>query len=137
MNKAIRILCLFVLVFAIVGCENEVVPEAFVQEEDVSLTHRGVVIFKYDGNTCQLSYNDKRHEFKAMHDDMAHYFILKCDADLSEIDQSVIAQLSYTTSDNLKVEKNLSFKVIKIDQSRGLIWLWNNTKKLGLVVRKI
>lgn len=137
MNKIICILGSFLLAFLAIGCKQESVNEVLMQESGVSLRHRGTVIFKYEGNTCQLSYNDKRHEFKVMDDDMANYFILKCDVDPTEIDQNIVAQLSYTTSNDLKVEKDLNLKVVKIDQSSGLIWLWNSTKKLGVVVRKI
>jgi hypothetical protein len=68
---------------------------------------------------------------------MANYFVFKTDSDLSDLGQEVTAELEYTTTDDVVVEQGLVFKVERLDQSTGMIWLWCNARKIGVVVRKI
>lgn len=138
MNKLYAIISAFLFALMVTGCEPPyIVDEVLLQEDRVSLVQRGSPIFEYEGNTCQLSYNAKKHEFRAMDDDMAHYFILTCDADLSDVGQQVIAKLKYTTDTDIIEQEGVTFKVEKIDQSCDMFWLWSNDTKIGVVVRKI
>lgn len=138
MNKFTAIISAFLFALLVTGCEPPyIVDEILLQEDKVSLVQRGVLIFEYEGNTCQLSYNADRHEFRAMDDDMAHYFILTCDADISDVGQQVIAKLKYTTDTDIIEQEGLTFRVEKMDQSSDMFWLWSNDAKFGVVVRKI
>ena len=125
MNR-IYAISLFLLSFIIAGCEQYVVDEALMQKEDVSLVIRGEVVLEYEGNTCQMAYNAKRCEYRMMDDDMAHYFILSCNADLM-----------YTTVNDIRTEKGLTFKVERYVPSTDMFWLWCQSKRIGVVVRKI
>ena len=122
----------------IAGCEPPyIVDEILLQEDRVSLVQNGAIVFEYDGNTCQLSYNAKRNEYRAMDDDMADYFIFRSNASLSDVGQEVTAELEYTTPSDVKIEQGLIFRVERMDQSTGLVWLWCNSNNIGVVVRKI
>jgi hypothetical protein len=72
-----------------------------------------------------------------MDDDMAHYFILSCNADLSDVGQEVTADLMYTTVNDIRTEKGLTFKVERYVPSTDMFWLWCQSKRIGVVVRKI
>lgn len=138
MNKLTAIFVASVSALIITGCEPPyIVDEILLQEDRVSLVQNGAIVFEYDGNTCQLSYNAKRNEYRAMDDDMANYFVFKTDSDLSDLGQEVTAELEYTTTDDVVVEQGLVFKVERLNQSTGMIWLWCNARKIGVVVRKI
>lgn len=138
MNKFAAIFSAFLFALIISGCEPPyIVDEILLQEDRVSLVQNGVVVFEYDGNTCQLSYNAKRNEYRAMDDDMANYFIFRSNASLSDVGQEVTAELEYTTPSDVKLEQGLIFRVERMDQSTGLVWLWCNSNKIGVVVRKI
>ena len=136
MNR-IYAISIFLLSFIIAGCEQYVVDEALMQKEDVSLVIRGEVVLEYEGNTCQMAYNAKRCEYRMMDDDMAHYFILSCNADLSDVGQEVTADLMYTTVNDIRAEKGLTFKVERYVPSTDMFWLWCQSKRIGVVVRKI
>ena len=136
MNR-FAVISLFLLTMTFAGCDPYKVDELLLQKEGVSLVVRGEVVFDYDGNRCQMSYNAQRCEYRVMDDDMAHYFVLKCDADLSDVGQEITADLCYTTASNVKEETGLTFKVEQVVQSSGTYWLWCNSKKIGVVVRKI
>lgn len=136
MMNRFALVCIFLLLMISAGCNPYEVDELLLQKEDVSLVVRGEVVFDYDGNTCQMSYNAKRCEYRVMDDDMAHYFLLRCNADLSDVGQEVTADLKFTTSTDVKEEKGLTFKVERVDQSEKF-WLWCNSRKIGVVVRKL
>ena len=134
-----RFACIAVILLSMIvsGCVPQLVDEIFMQKDDVSLVARGAVVMNYDGVSCQMAYNAKRHEFRVMDDDMAHYFVLKCDADPSDVDQELTADLKYTTLTDVKIESGLLFRIVKTEPSTGKFWLWCSSKKIGLVVRKI
>lgn len=136
MNRIAVITALILAVLTSVGCDPYEVDEVLMQKENVSLVIKGTVMFDYDGYTGQMSYNHKRNEYRVMDDDMAHYFFLRFDADLSDVGQEVGAILKYTTLSNVREEKNLTFRVEKTDPSSGMFWLWCQSKKIGVVVRK-
>ena len=119
------------------SCEPYEVDEILFQKEDVSLIIRGVAVFEYNENTCQVAYNAGKNEYRAMEDNMADYFVLKCSSDLSTEGQEVDADLTYTTSSNVRTEKGLTFRVERISPSTGTFWLWCQSRKIGVVVRKI
>jgi hypothetical protein len=136
MNR-LAVVSLFLLSIIFAGCDPYKVDELLLQKEGVSLVIRGEVVFDYDGNRCQMAYNAQRCEYRVMDDDMAHYFVFRCDADLSDVGQEVTADLSYTTSSDIRVEEDLEFKVDQVVPSSGTYWLWCNSRKIGVVVRKI
>lgn len=128
---------LFLLSMTLAGCVGYEVDELLMHKEGVSLIVRGEIVLDYDSNKGQMSYNSKRGEYRVMDDEMAHYFVFRCDADLSDIGQEVTADLKYTTASDVKTETSLTFKVERIEPSKGMFWLWCNSKKIGVVVRKI
>ena len=128
---------LFLLSMTLAGCVGYEVDELLMHKEGVSLIVRGKIVLDYDSNKGQMSYNGKRGEYRVMDDEMAHYFVFRCDADLSDIGQEVTADLKYTTASDVKTETSLTFKVERIEPSKGMFWLWCNSKKIGVVVRKI
>ena len=110
MNR-LAVVSLFLLSIIFAGCDPYKVDELLLQKEGVSLVIRGEVVFDYDGNRCQMAYNAQRCEYRVMDDDMAHYFVFRCDADLSDVGQEVTADLSYTTSSDIRVEKDLNLTI--------------------------
>lgn len=128
---------LFLLSMTLAGCVVYEVDELLMHKEGVSLIVRGEIVLDYDSNKGQMSYNAKRGEYRVMDDEMAHYFVFRCDADLSDIGQEVTADLKYTTASDVKTETSLTFKVERVEPSKGMFWLWCNSKKIGVVVRKI
>ena len=62
MNKFTAIFSAFLFALIIAGCEPPyIVDEILLQEDRVSLVQNGAIVFEYDGNTSQLSYNAKRN----------------------------------------------------------------------------
>ena len=117
------------------GCVQYDVTEVLLTRDDVSLTIKGNPLFVYDPDNCQVSYNTQKNEYRAMTDDGAKYFVLKADQSLSNFGQEFSADLRYTESGKEKSEKDLTFRIEKISNSEGLVWLWCPSDNIGLVIK--
>ena len=124
------------LILITAGCNRYDIDEILLQRDDVSLTIRGEVIFSYDPGTCQLGYNSENGIFRAYDDDLGHWFILSCRTTPDTEGQSLMADLEYTTQNDTKKIRNLKFTLKKNDRT-GKIWLWNDERKIGVVVKRL
>lgn len=116
------------------GCVEGMSVEEFNNETDIGLVIGSGYHFRYDEKNCQTGYNESRNEFWVMDDNMANYFILKCDA-FPDVGNTVKADLTYTTSNDIKTRTGLEFRVTDADSTTGKIWLWCKPKKIGAIVK--
>ena len=49
--------------------------------------------------------------------------------------QEFTADLTYTYAGSVVAEKDLLFRIEKIDNSTGLVWLWCSDSAIGIVVK--
>lgn len=130
------IIYIILCAMASAGCERFPVEEVLLQREDISLSLKGEVLMQYTPDTWQLSYNAVKNEFRIHDDRMANFFSLKCDSKPSHEGQELKATLQYTTASSTRTENNLSLTVERID-GQGQIWMWNRSKKFGIIVREL
>lgn len=131
-------IALYILVFAAVlvqSCNPYDIEEILISRDEVSLTMDGTPVFIYDEDKCQLAYNTERNEYRAMKDDMSEYFTLKAYQKLTSINQEFTADLTYTVSGDAKTKKGLTFKIEKISNESGLIWVWCKDGGIGAVIK--
>ena len=136
-NILVYIICMIALI-CICGCDKrQEMLTAIMEADKVTLNVRGTIVFSYDETTCQLAYNTERNEYRAMTDDMSSWFVLKTQARMTTLDQEFVADLVYKTSKDKdeKSEKNRTFRIIKIDNSSGLVWLNCSSRNINMVVR--
>lgn len=130
---------LYILAFAALvlahSCSPYKVEEILISRDDVSLTVEGVPVFIYNEDKCQLSYNNDRNEYRAMTDDMTDYFLLKAHQKLTSIDQQFTADLTYTTAGTANTLNDLTFKIEKISNESGLVWVWCKDNAIGIVLK--
>ena len=110
--------------------------EEFKNESGIGLTIKGKSVFQYDSADCQLGFNESRNEFWVTDDNMANYFILKCKKFPSEGD-SVTADITYTTDNDIVSRKGVVFQVLGYDSETEKISLWNQSRKIGVIVKII
>ena len=130
---------IYILILALVaasGCVAYLPEEILLPLEDISLTIKGEEIMKFDEGSCQLGYNNRKNEFRVLDDRLANWFILRCDALPSSVGQVLTCELEYTTPDDVKSIEDLEFSVEKTDEN-GLIWLWEGTRKIGVVIKTL
>lgn len=122
------------VIAATTGCARYDLDEVLLAREEVSLTMKKVVQFSFDPVDCQMSYNDARYEFRVYDDALANWFTLKCDAQPSSEGQSLKADVTWTTSSNTRTLRGLEFTIEKVT-SDGFIYMWNDSSKMGAVIR--
>lgn len=137
MKRIAKILALPLLassMAAVSGCDRGFNLEQFMQESDIGLSIKGNYILRYDPSDCQIGFNESRNEFWVTDDTMANYFILKCRS-FPEAGETVKADLTYTTDDDLKVRSDLTFQVTEYDSSAETISLWSQAGRIGVIVK--
>lgn len=134
--KRIYIICIAVTMTLLSSCDRFQPEELLLPKSDISLTIKGEDQIRYDQKTWQLGHNAEKNEFRAVNDKLTDWMILRCNATPSTVGQSVTAYLEYTTSNDTKKINGLTFTVEKTSPE-GLIWLWNDDKKIGVVVKDL
>ena len=133
MKKLILLVSLAVLA----ACSpKETVDEVFVQSTDIQLRIDGVTLHTYQPLTWQLGSNRSRRQFRVMKDDGTASYTLTCSEWPAQLDQTLQADLEWTSGSSVKNESSLSMKVVKTDAD-GTVWLWCNDKKIGVSIRTL
>lgn len=131
-----RIIIIFTAVLAAVGCNPYDIDEILLQRDDISLTVKGELVFSYAPADCQLGQNEESGSFRIFDDKLGNWFILNCRTTPDTEGQSLKADLEYTSQTDTKKLNGLTFVVKKTDRN-GYVWLWNDERKIGVIVRKI
>lgn len=136
--RRMKLLLLCMVLLMLAGCSRDLynVQEILLSREDISLTFKGEEQLVYDPAGWQMGYNSARNEFRVSDDDMADYFIVRCDADPTDEGQELKADIIWTMQTTMKRYDGLKFEVRKV-ASGGKIWLWNRVHGIGVVVRKL
>jgi len=130
------IISAFAILFSLCGCKEYNVEEILLLREDISLTVKGETVISYDASDFQMGFNSKRNEFRVHDDLMANFFILSCSEIPTSEGQTIHVDMTWTGKTKTYTETDLKFSVEKVDDS-GLIWLWNSSDKIGVVIKDI
>ena len=131
-----RVLFIFSFILVLTGCNPENMETPFMETSDISLTWKGNTQVLYNASTCQLAYNDSKNEFRVYDDRLADWFVVRCEEKPSSEGQTVVADVSWTGERNPKVFNALEFTVRKISDN-GLIWMWNSSNRIGIIIKDI
>ena len=118
------------------SCVKYDLDEILLAKEDLSLTWKGVEQISYDPLTWQLSCNVKNFEYRVHDDSMANYYVIRLSGRPSEEGLDLMADVEWTVATNIKRYEGARFVVKKIGPD-GLIWLWSNTQKIGVVIKEM
>ena len=121
---------------ALTGCNPDFRENNLMEQSEISLIWKGTVQVTYNEHTGQIGYNDSRHESRIYDDKLANWFTVRFSEEPLEKGQELSADVSWTGSKNPKTFNGLSFTVKKISQD-GLIWLWNEREKIGIIIKDI
>jgi hypothetical protein len=130
-----RLLYIIGAALALTACRHDV-DEVLLGRSDISLTIKDELLVSFNENTCQLGYNTDRNEFRVYDEKFANWFILKCSADPTSEGKKIKADLEYTTDKDVKSLTGLELSVVKTSPE-GLIWLWEDEKKIGIIIKNL
>lgn len=130
-------LSLYVLIQLLVSsCMSYDMDEILLTRDDISMTLKGDLCVAFDPLTCQLGYNPDKNEFRVYDDVIGNFFVLRCNKTPDTEGMTLTATINYTTSSSTTSLSGLSFSVERLD-SDGTVWMWNSSKKIGIVVKKL
>lgn len=131
-----RFLAISAILMTAAGCCRYDVDEVLLMRDDISLTQKGTVMMSYDPLSCQMSHDKATNTFRVYDDMIANWFIVKCSERPDNEGQELTADVTWTTAKDTKTEKELKFTVEKTD-AQGQIWMWNKSKKIGIVIKNL
>ena len=132
MQRLIRILAMAAI---LTGCCHDI-DEILLEREDISFTLKGKDMFRYDPLTCQLSHSHEENIYR-MHDDrMSEWVTVQCSERPDTEGQEITAEIRWTASSSIRSEDGLKFSVQKTSAD-GRVWLWNKSKKIGIVIKNL
>ena len=129
-----RLSAIFISICLLLGsCKESPDLTEFSETDLVRMEVDGSAVLVYDANTCQMAFNRERGEFRVHTDTMSDYFTLKVSEIPTDLGQEVSADLSWTTSTDVRERKNVTLLLVNIQGDR--LWLWDAAGKTGLEVR--
>ena len=131
-----RIFVIFAILFTAAGCCRYDIDEVLLMRDDISITQKGVVMMSYDPVRCQMSHDKATNTYRGYDDLIADWFIVKCSERPDNEGQELTADVTWPTAKATKTEKGLKFVVEKTD-AQGHIWMWNKSKKIGIVIKNL
>lgn len=131
-----RILTIAIILIGLAGCKRQEEVKITASLTDISLSWKGKTQISYNPANYQLAYNDSKFEYRVYDDKLANWFIVRCSEEPGVEGETVIADVSWTGANSTKSFSALSFEIQKTDD-KGLIWLWNASQKIGIVIKNI
>ena len=131
-----RIFVIFAILFTAAGCCRYDIDEVLLMRDDISITQKGVVMMSSDPVRSQTSHDKATNTYRVYDDLIADWFIVKCSERPDNEGQELTADVTWTTAKDTKTEKGLKFVVEKTD-AQGHIWMWNKSKKIGIVIKNL
>ena len=131
-----RLLIILPLICILIGCNTEFTEEHLMEHSDISLIWKGAVQVSFNESTGQLGYNDADHEYRVYNDKLSDWFTIRCSEEPLEVGQELEADIMWTGDKGIKLYNGLPFSVKKINNN-GLIWLWNDSEKIGIIIKDI
>lgn len=122
------------ILISITGCVHTQPDEVLLPRTEVSLTIKGEVAMEFVPSASQIGYNSERNEFRLVNNDLSDWVIFRSDAAPTDVGQQVKASLEYTSENSVKKLTDLMFSVEKT-ASNGTTWLWNEDKKIGIIIK--
>jgi len=135
MKRTFKYILLVAATVILVACPGPDIPE-ILDDETPSLTVKGVRQFRFNELTCQESFSISRKEFRAGDDKMSNYFVLTLNQLPVTEGMSIKGNLQWTTDDDVRTLKNLTFSVLKKDENQT-VWLKCEAENIYVVARMV
>lgn len=115
------------------SCGRQRRVNAFMEHDELRLQVAGKVQFRYDELNCQLSFSRDRNEFRAQTDNTSDFYTVRLNFIPTQVEETVTADLSWTTDTDILHRKNLTLEVVRIEGDK--IWLWSDSGRIGVSLR--
>ena len=130
-----RLIILIIIAAISAGCRYDI-DEILLVKEDISLTMKGEELFTYDPLTCQMSYSSSDNIYRIYDDKLSDWVVVECSERPDTEGQTLTADITWTASTSMRIERNLKFTVQKTSAD-GKVWMWNKSKSIGIVIKNL
>lgn len=124
------------LVLILSGCARYDINEVLLSRTEVSLSLKGKVLYTMNPDKGQYSFRPATNEYRVYEDDINSWFRLRCEVRPNIENEIIKADLEWVTKTSIDQVEGVEFIVEKIGGD-GLIWLWCESEKIGLVIKDI
>lgn len=119
------------------GCIQEGdMAGALLEETEISLSWKGVYQITYNSAEYQLGFDTSNNEYRVYDDKLANWFTVTCSQKPVTEGETIMADVKWTGNKGTKAFSDVEFSVEKTDE-RGYVWLWSNSRKIGIVIKSI
>lgn len=132
MMKKMLIMLFAAFIFA--SCGEYDIEEVLLGSSEVSLSLKGKVQYAFNPDKGQASYSPDGTLYRFTDDDLSGWFEFRSQTRPSSEGETVTADLKWASKTSFGNETGLAFSIKKIDEN-GMIWMWNDTKNIGLIVK--
>ena len=116
------------------ACAEYDINEVLLVRDDVSLTLKGKPQYVFAADYGQMATNADRTIYRYMTDDLMNWLEVKCQSKPGGVGEKIIADIKWKSTISSGEENNREFE-IKHTDGNGMIWLWNKSNNIGLVIR--
>lgn len=118
------------------GCARYDIDEVLLSKTEVSMSLKGKDIYIYDPNLAQFGFRPERNEYRIVNDDLSGWFTVICNVKPSIEGERIKADVEWMTKTEIGKTAGAEFVVRKISDD-GIIWLWCDDEKIGVVLKDI
>ena len=128
-----------IVLFMLIGvlltsCREYDINEILLGSTEVSLSMKGKVQYTFNPGTGQAAFSPDGTLYRYTDDNLQNWFELKCQTRPVLEGDKIKADLKWNSKTSSGDETALEFSVERTDES-GMIWLWNETKNIGLIIK--
>ena len=131
-----RLIISMMTIIVATGCCRYDLDEVLLQREDISMTLKGQPEFIYDAASCQISHNKATNIYRIFDDKLSHWLVIECSTRPDTEGQSLTADVTWTAASSTRTERGLKFTVEKT-AADGRVWMWNKSKRIGIVIKNL
>ena len=128
-----KLLIFIIAALAISACKNYDIDEILTGDSEISLSHKGKVIYTFNTLKGQAAYNPDGTLFRYCDDDMQNWFEFRPHERPGGQGEKIVADISWSANGSRGNETGLEFSIEKTDDS-GTILMWNSSKNIGLII---
>ena len=129
-----RYLTIIFTALILAGCADVSIDEVLLSSNDVSVSLKGKVLYTFNPDKAQAAYDRENNLYRYLDDDLGCWFEVRCHTRPATAGEVIKADIDWATRTSFRTEKEMVFSVEKTDET-GMIWLWNDSEDIGIIIK--
>lgn len=126
---------IFFTAFILTGCADVNIDEVLLGSTDISVSLKGKVLYTFNPDKGQAAFDSASNLYRYFDDDLGSWFEVRCHTRPTAAGEVIKADIDWATRTSFRTEKGMDFKVEKTDET-GMIWLWNDSEDIGIIIKE-